>query len=382
MMRSTNSLRRHELDWLRVLAFATLILYHVGMFYVAWPWHVKSDYASDLLEPALALIDPWRLGLLFFISGVALRFMMDSRGPRAVASDRVGRLLLPIGFGMLVVVMPQAYFELRAKDEIEAGLLPFLVGYLSPFTSFSIVTPSWNHLWFLVYLLAYSLVLAASHRPLTRLRARVGPCMTAALTRAPWLVIILPSIPGLLSVITLDPVFPTTHMLIDDWATHAHGITMMLFGWFAGKSSAFWGAIRASLLPAAAIALVAGMVLTVVSGDASIRHAPLSAVARPLYAWAVIALLLGLAQRFLSRPSKVLAYATQAVLPWYILHQSLIVAIGFVFIGSGLPLWVEVPAVLLGTAVGCASIYELMIRRSPWIRPLFGLARRPPVGAT
>lgn len=94
-------------------------------------------------------------------------------------------------------------------------------------------------------------------------------------------------------------------------------------------------------------------------------------MARPLHAWAVIALLLGLAQRFLSRSSTVLTYATQAVLPWYI-HQSPIVDLGYLFIGSNLPLCVEALVVLLGTAVRCAAIYELLIRVVS-IPPLFDL---------
>ena len=38
--------RRHDLDWVRVCAFGLLVLYHVGMYYVTWDWHVKSPHAS------------------------------------------------------------------------------------------------------------------------------------------------------------------------------------------------------------------------------------------------------------------------------------------------------------------------------------------------
>ena len=67
--------RRYDLDWLRIGAFALLIFYHVGMFYVTWDWHVKSSHASPLIEPLMQLSSPWRLVLLFLISGVATRFM-------------------------------------------------------------------------------------------------------------------------------------------------------------------------------------------------------------------------------------------------------------------------------------------------------------------
>jgi len=50
--------RRYDLDWLRVIAFGFLIFYHIGMFYVTWDWHVKSPFASDVLEPVMRLINP------------------------------------------------------------------------------------------------------------------------------------------------------------------------------------------------------------------------------------------------------------------------------------------------------------------------------------
>ncbi len=64
--------RRYDLDWLRIIAFGLLILYHSGMFYVTWGWHVKSVHAGPEAEWAMLLLNPWRLSLLFFISGVAL----------------------------------------------------------------------------------------------------------------------------------------------------------------------------------------------------------------------------------------------------------------------------------------------------------------------
>src|SRR3546814_9446007 len=59
------------LDWIRVGAFGLLILFHVGMFYVTWDWHVKSDHVSHAIEPLMLASSPWRLTLLFLVSGVA-----------------------------------------------------------------------------------------------------------------------------------------------------------------------------------------------------------------------------------------------------------------------------------------------------------------------
>ena len=61
--------RRYDLDWIRICAFGVLVLYHVGMYYVTWDWHVNSPHASPALEPAMMLTAPWRLSLLFLVYG-------------------------------------------------------------------------------------------------------------------------------------------------------------------------------------------------------------------------------------------------------------------------------------------------------------------------
>ncbi|MCC5070167.1 acyltransferase family protein [Xanthomonas campestris] len=71
--------KAHDLDWLRVIAFGLLVLYHVGMDYVTWDWHVKSPTTHLMLEPVMLLSSPWRMSLLLLISGVATAFMLRSR---------------------------------------------------------------------------------------------------------------------------------------------------------------------------------------------------------------------------------------------------------------------------------------------------------------
>jgi hypothetical protein len=99
-----------------------LIFYHTGMYYVSWDWHVKSPFASDAIEPLMILSSPWRLGLLFMISGVATAFMLQKLRIGALLRQRSWRLLLPLIFGMFVIVPPQAYFEVVEKIAIRAAM--------------------------------------------------------------------------------------------------------------------------------------------------------------------------------------------------------------------------------------------------------------------
>jgi len=364
--------RRHDLDWLRVGAFGLLIFYHIGMFYVTWDWHVKSPYAAPFLEPLMGLINPWRLGLLFLISGVALRFAMDKATMGKFLPQRLRRLGIPILFGVFAWVMPQAFFELYYKGETGPDMLAFWWQYLDFDTEFSIITPTYNHLWYVVYILIYTLILAALLPLLRRLTDAVGWAFERMEGHPlAWPLVVFPAGWFAVLVLAMADEFPVTHALVDDWFNHATSLSLVLLGWLAAKSPAFWRAVEKALPLAVAVAITAGVALVLfrigrMRGD-------IYDMVEVLYAWTAILGLVGLAQRYLNRPSRLLRYLNEAVFPYYILHQTLIVVIGGLLIPTGLPLWGEACILVLGTVAGCAIGYEL-IRRVKVLRPLFGLS--------
>ncbi|MEZ5999183.1 acyltransferase family protein [Hyphomonas sp.] len=376
--------RRYDLDWLRVIAFGLLILYHTGMFYVSWDWHVKSVHSGPEAEWAMRLLNPWRLSLLFLISGVALRFAADKLGGSTLARERIVRLGLPILFGMIVIVAPQSWLQLVENGEFTGSFWKFWPLYLDFGSDFSITTPTWNHLWYVVYLLVYTLMLAPVARPLARFMTGKGDRITAFLFEGRWgpaVALLMPALPQMLYRISLDPYFETTHALTNDWANHAHSVTMLMIGFLLAKDRHFWNAIRRAMPVAIAGALVLGAVLTPIwSNWGAIADSAEwgwlvwpAHMARLFYAWLAIAALLGLAQRYLNRPSRALTYMTEAIFPWYILHQTITVMAGYWLTRQGLSVWVEAPLVILATFGGCALLHELVIRRVGFLRPLFGL---------
>ena len=373
--------RRYDLDWLRIIAFGLLIFYHIGMFYVSWGWHVKSVYASEAAEPLMRILNPWRLSLLFFISGLAIRFAVDKLGSVMLARTRIVQLLVPIIFGMAVIVMPQAYFQLIESGEISMSITEFYPQYLNFGSDFSITTPTWNHLWYIVYLLVYVLLLAPVAPMLSRFMQGAGAGLTDAVFggKFGWIaVLVIPVLPHLAIRIWLDPHFPTTHDLTSDWANHAHSLTILMTGFLLAKDQAFWRAIERALPWAAGLTLILAIGLTLVWNDwESYAERPvvlwIARVARIAYVWLVIATLLGAGQRWLNKPSRALTYMTEAIFPWYILHQTLIVMAGFWLTRQGLGAWPEFAGVTLATFGGCLLLHELVIRRVGFLRPLFGL---------
>ena len=379
--KACGSERRYDLDWLRVIAFGFLIFYHIGMFYVTWGWHVKSPHAGPWLEPVMALINPWRLPLLFLISGIALRFAIDKSRLTQFVPRRFMRLFVPIVFGMLVICAPQAYFELYSKGETGSDFWAFYGQYLDFDMEFSILTPTWNHLWYLVYILAYTLAVVAL-LPLLRWLDGPAEALFSWLGRGAlgWRLLLVPVLPFLCYAWLLAPRFPSTHAFYNDWANHAELFSIVLIGWFAAKSPAFWGAVQRHLGPAIVLALGLLLVLGAVrltwgAVRADQGLVTLMTLLRAVFMWVAIIAMLGLAQRYLNRDGPVLRFLTEAVLPYYILHQTLIVAVGFWVGGLLLPVWQEAGIITVATVVGCVVLTEA-IKRLPPLRPLFGLPWR------
>lgn len=378
--------RRHDLDWLRIIAFGLLIFYHIGMFFNTSGWHAKSTHANDAMEPIMWLSSPWRLPLLFFISGVALRFLSDKLGSAGFSRERFIRLFPVILFGMYVIVAPQTYVELLRAGEIGPNVWDFYQGYAFQWDGpWSVHTPTWNHLWYVVYLFVYSLLLAPLI-PLLRSGADSGFMWRAGELFArpvigPLLLIALPVIPFLVIRFTLAEQFPTTHALLDDWANHAGSLTILLYGYAFAKNGALWRAVDRALPVVGGLTLVlfAFLLAAYTNFEAALEHDAIiwtARIARIVFAWSIILTLTGLAQRFLNRDGPARRYLTEAIFPFYILHQTITVTAGYWMAQQGWGVWTEFAALTAVTLGGCVLGFEI-IRRVAWLRPLFGLKGMP-----
>ena len=370
--------RRYDLDWLRIIAFGLLILYHVGMFYVTWGWHVKSNYVSSSVEPLMRLINPWRLALLFFISGVAIRFATDKAASLGrFALSRLARLGLPLLFGLYVWVMPQAFYQLRQSSEFTGSIAEFYPDYVALDQAFSTITPTWNHLWYLAYVLVYILIALAI---LPWLRRVPNSRAWQALTSRPFVVVFVVILPFAANETWLSPVFPTTHDLINDWANHVHRFMIFLVGYFTAKDARFWTSVDKVWKYAPLLAIAAWLVLQNGQNIGDWAREFMSgsqlrfffSYVMIIYAWSCILTLLGFGQRFLNRESRQLRYLTGAIFCYYVLHQTIIVVAGYYLTGYQLGVVVESVLVLAITVSGCMLGYELL-RRIPKIGILFGV---------
>ena len=374
--------RRYDLDWLRILAFGLLIFYHIGMFFNSEGWHAKSAHANDIIDPVMWLSSPWRLPLLFFISGVAIRFFSDKLGSVRFAGDRFWRLFPVILFGMYVIVTPQSFIELKSTGEYSGGFGLFYQGYAGSWDGpWSIHTPTWNHLWYVVYLMVYSLLLAPLF-PLLRKASDSGVMKSVGEffnrpVLGPICLIIIPALPFLLIRFTLSIEFETTHDLLNDWANHANSLTILLMGYVFAKNEALWRAVDRAL-PWTGVLTTASLVFLFASYSnwEMIEQNDfllwIARIDRIVFAWAIILTLLGLSRRYLNQDGPLRRYLTEAIFPYYILHQTLIVVGGYWISSFGLSVWSEFFVLMALTVGGCVIGFEI-VRRIPILRPVMGL---------
>lgn len=380
--------RRHDLDWLRIIAFGLLILYHCGMFYVTWDWHVKSRFASHAIEPLMMLTNPWRLSLLFLIAGAATRFMADKVDGWTLTKSRVGRLVPPLLLAVFVIVPPQSYFEVlegiaRQTPEMAAQypvtLDTFYVRYITATGRWCdadgcLITPTYNHMWFVAYLIVYTLVLIGLLPLLRR-----APRRLSALIAGPFL-IIAPWIFFAALRIVLFPTFGQTHAMVDDWYLHALYFGVFVFGFAVAKHEAFFmGCLRqrwvALFLALICWALLISFIRINVDGPAPPDwQIVIVRGVRELNAWCAIVAAIGFAHRHLRHADgPIRRLLTQAIFPFYLIHQTIIVVAGHYLERLHTPLVVEAPLLIALTALGCWLFFDLGRRIAP-LRVWIGLS--------
>jgi len=383
LLREDLGQRRYDLDWVRIGAFMLLILYHVGMYYVTWDWHVKSPHASRAIEPLMMLTSPWRLSLLFLVSGVATGYLLARQGPANFFGQRSARLLIPLAFGMAVIVPPQSYLQVT-EAAYNLGYLEFWRLYITGFHGFCrgsdcLILPTWNHLWFVAYLWVYTAVLYMAVRlvpPLIPWLRRLAERRLGGAGVLFWPIAFL-----CLARLGLIDRFPENHALLGDWYNHAMYFGVFLLGFSLAGSRAPWDAFERARWITLGSAILGWAFLCAYFGIYSDGGATpplaLKLFQRTIYGaeqWLAIAAVVGFARRHLSHDNAARRYLTTAIFPVYILHQTVIVVAAHALKPAHLYPPIEGLLLVLVTVATCFLVYEAIRRFRP-MRPLFGLAR-------
>lgn len=375
--------RRYDLDWLRLTAIVILLFYHTGMIYVSWGWHIKSAQHSQPLEEIMRWLHRWRMPLLFFISGAGTFFALQRRTYGTYAGERFRRLFIPVVFGMFVIVPPQIYIEWLFRGRFTGSYLQFYpeVLKLEPYHDGGTGGAfSWHHLWFIVYLFFYSVLSIPVFR---WLRSDAGQRFTNRVGR--WLTrpggSLMLVIPLWLNDLTLGGFFPNeTHGLTDDWAYFVKNLFLFWYGFLLISRREFWQLLTdqrrifvAATLLCTALLYGARAILDEPTIDGSVWLRTLYSFNSIGLTWFSVLATVAYGYRYLNVNRTILPYLTEAVYPFYILHQTVIVLIGYWVLQSPLGVYNGFLVVSFASLLLSVGIYWFLIRPFRVMRFLFGL---------
>ncbi|KTE26106.1 MULTISPECIES: acyltransferase family protein [unclassified Sphingopyxis] len=373
--------RHYGMDWLRIGAFALLIFYHIGMYFVPWGWHVKIAQPLEWVEIPMLATNSWRLALLFLVSGYASAALFAKLGGSgAFVRSRSARLLVPLLFGILVIIPPQPWIELVSQHGYAKSLGAF---WTSDYFHFGvldgIVLPTYQHLWFVVYLWVYTMLAAAvlAWVPVA-VRAKIAD--GAARLLGGFGLLIFPMLWWILLFFVFDG-HEDTHALIDDGPAHLHYLMAFFIGWLLRVRPALFAAVArwwrlAAMLGVAAFAAVATILILWQQGLYPPDWARLPFdIARLVQGWATIVALIGVADAYANRDHPRRAMLAEAVFPFYIIHQTIIVVVGWWLLKGQVAALPSFLILVAATVTGCWLFYWIG-RSIGWLRPLIGLQRR------
>jgi len=371
--------RLHCLDWLRVIAVGVLVFYHIGMVYVPdWDFHYKNPLTSDAIKSLMLLTSPWRMGLLWLVSGMALAYMCKRYGVIRLLVRRTNQILLPLLIGVLFVVPIQLFVQMKQAGDMPLDLFDFVHAlFIQPsqfFTEYSSgIWPRFdvNHLWFLRSLWRFSLILIL-----------LSPILNSNFSEKirNWLASKISCIFLLFAI----PIILIELMLEGEVVREAYGFTLVVLGFCLGLHSSFWQTLVKHLKLLCLLSLVAmaalqvgfiaiwqaGLHQTNPVWDVLINCIYLSNKIFPLLA------IFALSYRFLNKPNKIIKQLNPYVFPLYILHQSVIIAFAYlasnsdsIFLKSAeYQLWLNVAI----TPLICALLL-LVVARVNILRMCFGM---------
>jgi glucans biosynthesis protein C len=370
-MNTATTTRRYDIDWLRIIAVLLLFPFHVArIFNYGDEFYAKSTSLSKGLTYVITYLEHWHMPLFFFLAGASTWFALSHRSGGGYAAERVKRLLVPFVFGLIVLIPPQSYLGFIGHGA-QAG--PFF-SWLPTFFHLSPVDPdgyfagglTFGQLWFIFHLFLYSMILLPVILFLKRGAGRRIVDLMARLASKPGMILAfgILSLPALMvpdlaggNPVRLAVPFLLGYVLMSDVrfeeAVDKHRLAALILG-------------PVACVPLAYFAANGGPGL---SGWAGNLYEIFEAILVP---WFCIVAFVGYGRRYLNRSGAFHRYAAAASYPLYLLHQTVIVAVGFIILKAGLGVPASFTAILIGSFVGSVLLYEL-VRRVNVLRVLFGL---------
>jgi glucans biosynthesis protein C len=363
---TTVSERRYDLDWLRVLGVLLLVPFHVALIFVLDPYtimYIRDSFNSRMLSEVTGFIHMWHMPMLFMISGTATYFALEYRSAGQYIRERFLRLFIPLAFGILTFVPLTIYIQHSETLSLRVGYAGFFHIDLNQLDGMNgTFTPA--HLWFILYLLVFSLAGLPIFQWLRSERGRRVTQRLGTATQTPLSLTVL-GIPLTLAAAMgiLGDMNPLYYFLV------------FFFGFVFASDVRFQRSIDQLTWVALTYGIVAAAINIIFPTRDIAQWTPQWMVLGLTYQmgrWMLTLAALGLGHRFLNRTSNLLQYANEAAMPFYLLHMTFSVVTGYFVIRLEAPVVVKYPLIVLA-ATGLTLVASELVRRWNVTRWLFGM---------
>jgi len=366
--------RKYFIDWLRILLIFSVFLYHIGMFFNPWSWHVKNNVTVTWLNDLMWFLHLWRMPLLFLVSGVGTFYALGHRNTKQYLGERFRRIFLPLVIGIITLVPVQVYIE---KIDQYSSLGHF---YLHMFDG---VYPtgnfSWHHLWFLVYLFLMALLISPflnylKSQKFANFRRRLIVYLSKPLALN-WMLLIL-----IASQAILREYFPDqTNALYNDWAYFVYYFLFFLAGFILITSDQ----IVEVLTQQRRLYLIQTVVVTIFMFSISSLFENrtlmgwLYGVSGIVIGWSCGITAIGYAKRYINFNNHWRKVLNEGIYPFYLLHQPIIIVIGYYLKPWKMPVVLKIVLLIVLSLFASVTIYWGFVKRFNITRFMFGLKPLP-----
>lgn len=376
--------RLYFIDYIRVFAFLLLIFFHSALPFVNYNWEVKNEQKSEILLSIVLWFHQWRLPLLFFISGAGIYFSLKTRNILTFTLERFRRLFIPLVFAMLFTIPIQVYVEYLQKGRVTGSYFDFYpsVWEFVPYPQGSL---TWSHMWFIVYLLTFILLLIPIFSILKIKMIEKYKDRLSNILSSKYLIFLVFLIQYYIYY-QFYLKYPEQGSLVEDWFVFNSSITYLILGYLLASSNQFWENCERYRKLFLSLAVVTSTILFInfYLPNALPKKEGMDAqvyfLIDALQIWSIIMCIIGYAKKYINSTSNILQYLNQAVFPFFIIHQTIIVAVGYWIVKLNASILTKYVLLSICSSIIIYTLYEYVIRRTKLTRFLYGIKRKDLVG--
>ncbi|HEY93728.1 MAG TPA: acyltransferase [Dehalococcoidia bacterium] len=376
---NTENTRLYYIDWLRVLAIFGVFLFHSSSVFNTLDFHIKNIDQNEIITIIQAFFFPWGMPLFFTIAGAGTWFALRRRSSIEYIRERTNRLLIPFTVGSLLLSPIQFYFEWSHKIQtnvFEGSFIQFLASLPWEPNSRIFATVGY-HMWFLGFLFLFSMLGLPIFRYFRSNFGRKIMSKLIAVSQYRSGIMVFALLP-IIARLIFQPFFPYEH----DWADFFYLLTFFISGYLVISDERLRMVIKRDWwisLGIGTLSFLGALIISVSTGEFDIESIPRNSLdfiwwgLFALCGWCWTAFILSIGIRYLNFSNRSLQYGQEAIVPFFVVHQPVIIFISYFVVQWDISLIPKLVIVVLGSFLLSISLYHFVVKRMGILSVAFGM---------